>query len=196
MVSVPGAGAASGVFTHDGLTLVAEDHAVAKARADLLVVHGFGEHRGRYRHVVAALTATRYASHLFDLRGHGGSQGSRGHVAQFADFRDDVDRVVGRLAGPRVMLAHSMGGLITLDHVLHQPGVFASLILSSSFLAPAFRVLPVERVLGVVLAHLAPTRPFKPRLPPLAQPRSNGGRGVRPRPVRAEPDHRAALAGG
>lgn len=157
------------IRTHDGLALAAEHHLPPDARTHVVVVHGFGEHRGRYAHVAAALTAAGYGCHLFDLRGHGTSQGPRGHVRSFEAFHDDLDRVAdharrliartaGRRAGaPRlVVLGHSLGGLIALDHEIQRPGVFAALVASSPFVAPAFAVSRLGRVVSDVVGRLLP----------------------------------------
>jgi alpha-beta hydrolase superfamily lysophospholipase len=160
---------AAAIRTHDGLTLAAEDHVLSGARAHVVVVHGFGEHRGRYAHVAAALTAAGYACHLFDVRGHGASEGARGHVGRFDDFLDDLGRVAAhvrtiaarstgaRAGDPRlVLLGHSLGGLIALDHEIHRPGLFAALVVSSPFVAPAFRLSWPRRVAAGVLGRLLP----------------------------------------
>ncbi len=104
-------------------------------RATLAIVHGLGEHSGRYGNVVAALVPQGYAIHAFDLRGHGRSPGPRGHVDSWADFRNDVGaflQMVRETEGgrPLFLMGHSMGGLIVLEYVLHHPeglrGVIAS----------------------------------------------------------------------
>ena len=162
----------STVLTHDGLHLAVEHHVVANARADVVIVHGFGEHSGRYARVTASLTASGLGCHLFDLRGHGASEGPRGHVGAFEDFRDDLQRVVGRIrdvaaperprpAIPLIVLGHSMGALIALDHVIHLPGTFAALVLSSPFIAPAIAPSRVQSVLGACLNRVWPTLAFR-----------------------------------
>ena len=71
--------------------------------AALAVVHGYGEHGGRYRCLVDAMVPLGYAVHVFDLRGHGRSPGGRGHIERFADYVDDtavfVDAVAAEQAG-------------------------------------------------------------------------------------------------
>ncbi len=153
--------------THDGLILAAEDQVPVGARAHVLVVHGFGEHKGRYAHVAAALTAAGYACHLVDVRGHGVSGGVRGHVGRFDDFHDDLDRIAARVrtlaershrGHPRlVLLGHSLGGLIALNHVIDRPGAFAGLVVSSPFVAPTFTLSGLRRVAIDVLGQLLPT---------------------------------------
>jgi alpha-beta hydrolase superfamily lysophospholipase len=135
------------MVTADGLRLVAEHHRPPRPRARIALVHGFAEHQGRYQVLVNELLAAGYACHTFDLRGHGESGGPRGHVSSFALYRDDLrlflETVTTAGTGspvPTVLLAHSLGGLIALDFLLHRPAPVEALILSSPFLAPAFRL--------------------------------------------------------
>ncbi|MFP3939483.1 MAG: lysophospholipase [Thermoanaerobaculia bacterium] len=124
-----------GVAARDGLELVCETwEPSGERRARVLLVHGFGEHKGRHRTLARELAAASCTVHLFDLRGHGESDGRRGHVDRFADYRNDLLRVAdevvpapepGRPAPPLVLLGHSLGGLIALDAALHHPERFA-----------------------------------------------------------------------
>ena len=162
------------VATDDGLALAGESRLPkASPRAHVLVVHGFAEHRGRYAVLAAELAAAGFAVHLFDLRGHGESGGRRGHVERFAEYREDLDRVVeavlptaGAPGPPAILLGHSLGGLIALDAVLGRPEPFRGLALSSPFLAPAFRLPPFARAFAGAAALLAPAADFAAGLDP------------------------------
>lgn len=147
----------------DGPSLAVEHHPVAGCRARVVIVHGYAEHKGRYRKLVSELTGAGYECCLFDLRGHGVSGGRRGHVARFADYREDL-RLVARAAGsdrppgvPLILLGHSLGGLISLDFVIHHPETFSALAVSSPFLAPAFSIPPLKKTLGKIVARILPT---------------------------------------
>jgi alpha-beta hydrolase superfamily lysophospholipase len=153
----------STVRATDGIELATEHHVVPGCRGRLVIVHGYAEHKGRYRELVAALVAAGYQCHLLDLRGHGESGGPRGHVARFEEYRTDLERFVEevqRLAvtpSPLLLLGHSLGGLIALDFVLHCPQVFDSLAVSSPFLAPALEVPFLKRTLLPLAADFVPT---------------------------------------
>jgi acylglycerol lipase len=88
-----------------------------------LVVHGLGEHGGRYDNVGEALTGAGIDTHSYDHRGHGGSGGRRNHVERWAQLHDDLQEQILRLrAGhpglPLVLYGHSLGGLICSGYVL------------------------------------------------------------------------------
>lgn len=148
----------------DGIELATEHHPVPGCRGRMVIVHGYAEHKGRYRQLVQALTEAGYACHLLDLRGHGDSGGRRGHISRFEDYRTDLDRFVEEVRAvpaaaqsPLLLLGHSLGGLIALDFVLHRPDVFDALAVSSPYLAPAFAIPFLKRTLLPPIASLLPT---------------------------------------
>ena len=146
------------ISTHDGLALEVEHRWISNARARLVLVHGYAEHRGRYAELVSRLEAHGIECHLFDLRGHGQSDGPRGHVNRFADYLDDLARVVEtveRLGGkaPLLLFGHSLGSLIALCFVRAHPNTFEAFAVSSPFLGPAFPV-PAARVMLARAASL------------------------------------------
>jgi len=95
-------------------------------RAVLLVVHGLGEHSGRYMNVVNYFVPLGYAVYGFDHIGHGRSEGEREVVERFTDYTDTLaiycELVKGWQTGkPIFLLGHSMGGLIATHYLLdHQ----------------------------------------------------------------------------
>jgi len=114
----------------EGRTLGAEGSELAwrlweaeRPRATTVIVHGLGEHSGRYREIAEVLVARNISVFSFDLRGHGLSEGARGDVSAFPRFLEDLlvmegvlsEEVPGSL--PRFLIGHSMGGLIALNRV-------------------------------------------------------------------------------
>jgi len=101
-------------------------HLAAKeARAQLVVIHGFGEHSGRYEPFMRAMADRGLSTLAIDYRGHGRADGRRGHVNRFEEYLGDVDCAVTLAAKleadvPQVLLGHSIGGLI-LAHRLQRP---------------------------------------------------------------------------
>lgn len=85
-------------------------------RAHLRIVHGLGEHAGRYSRLAETLFARGISTYAADLRGHGVSGGRRGHVDRFADYLGDFERVREATPDPtpEFLLGHSLGGLVAL----------------------------------------------------------------------------------
>jgi alpha-beta hydrolase superfamily lysophospholipase len=148
-----------------GLTLHLEHYRPRGTRRLVLVmVHGFSAHCGLYRHVGAAFAAQGIAVTQFDCRGHGRSQGRRGHVDDFADYLADLDAVVqwARQRDPHLpwaLLGQSLGGAIVLDDVLDDPrGQPPSrIVLVAPWLKLKMQVPAPKRLAANVAARLLPT---------------------------------------
>jgi alpha-beta hydrolase superfamily lysophospholipase len=133
------------------------------AKAVLSIVHGFGEHSGRYGNVVDWFVPKGYAVYAFDLRGHGRSPGPRGHVNGWGEFHKDVklflEFVRGREPDETVfLLGHSVGGLIVLEYALHQPEGLAGVIASGPVLAQVGIspfLIALSKILSSILPRLA-----------------------------------------
>lgn len=86
--------------------------------ASVVLVHGLGEHSGRYERTGGLLADAGLGVEAFDLVGFGGSGGRRGDIESWGIYLDQVSAHVGAATSPVVLLGHSMGGLIALDYVL------------------------------------------------------------------------------
>jgi alpha-beta hydrolase superfamily lysophospholipase len=126
--------------------------------ARVLIVHGIGEHSGRYERTGRLMAEAGLDVQAFDLRGHGLSGGRRVYVGRWDDFLDDVEvrltalREPGR---PLVLFGHSMGALIALTYACSDRPAPDLLVLS----APPLRanVPGWQRVLAPLLSRVAPT---------------------------------------
>ncbi|RME49624.1 MAG: alpha/beta fold hydrolase, partial [Chloroflexi bacterium] len=108
-------------------------------RAVLVLVHGLGEHAGRYPHLVETLLPQGYAVFGHDHRGFGSSGGRRGDLARFQDLIADLDQIVDLAreqhpALPVAMYGHSMGGVIATQYLAeHQDKIDAAVISAPGF---------------------------------------------------------------
>jgi lysophospholipase len=132
----------------------------AGADRDLLLVHGLGDHLGRFEHVAAAANARGWDVQGVDLRGHGRSSGRRGHVEAWSDFHADLDAAAAGLREPFDLLGHSMGGLVALDWLRERQARVRSVVLSSPLLGVAVQAPRWKVALGRVLARVAPRVPL------------------------------------
>lgn len=151
----------------DGRRLCLHEWPHADASAGVLIVHGLGEHAGRYASLARWFNARGYAVRAYDQRGHGRSPGRRGALAHPLELLDDLAEVFADTAAsfgaPPLLLGHSMGGLVALRAVLDGRVVPRALVLSSPALrtwSPAW-----ERALAARLAHLLPGLPLRSGLP-------------------------------
>ncbi len=151
------------INSKDGTQLFCRMQAHPEAPAALLFIHGFGEHSGRYGHVLDHFFARGYDVAAFDYRGHGRAQGRRGHIGSFREYFDDVDAFIrwamARTTGDRrlYLVGHSLGGLIASAYVLEQPEGIDGVILSSPFLGLKLKVPTIKVFAGHALSRLVPT---------------------------------------
>lgn len=130
-------------------------------KAVLLVVHGLGEHSGRYMNVVNHFVPLGYAIYALDHIGHGKSEGAREMVARFADFTDTLTifrSMVGQWQPgvPVFLLGHSMGGLIVSYYLLDHQADFKGAVISAPAVKVGESVPPATITIGKVLSRLAP----------------------------------------
>lgn len=128
----------------------------------LIIVHGFGEHSGRYRHVVDTLQ-TDLAIYALDHRGHGRSGGKMNYVKRFSDFLADVKTLEGIVLEkhpdkPLFILGHSMGSIITSHFMAENENQdrYSSVILSGTGADFGPEINSMTLMLARVLSFLAP----------------------------------------
>jgi alpha-beta hydrolase superfamily lysophospholipase len=126
--------------------------------AEVLVIHGYADHGGRYREISEHLTRAGLRVTTLDLRGHGRSEGQRGYVASFLDYHADVSAALATLdvARPHFILAHSMGAMLVLDYLAQNAPKLAGLIVTNPFLAMAEAPPKAKLLVGKAAAFLAP----------------------------------------
>jgi acylglycerol lipase len=129
----------------------------------VVLVHGAGEHGGRYAHVAARLVREGHPVYALDHRGHGRSDGPRAMIGRIdrlvADLRLFVARVQAEQGGARPFLVgHSLGGAVALTYALEHPGTLDGLVLSGP--AVATEAVPAAlKAIVAVLSALAPRLP-------------------------------------
>lgn len=127
--------------------------------AAMLLVHGLGEHSGRYERLGDLLAGAGIAVRSFDLRGFGASAGRRAYVERWSEYGDDVaDRLADLRSSvpgvPAVLYGHSLGGLIVLDAVVR--GVVRPDVVVLSAPALADRIAPWRRAGARVFGRILP----------------------------------------
>ena len=127
--------------------------------AAMLIVHGIAEHSGRYERTGEGCAAAGVDVAAIDLRGNGGSGGTRAFVDRWSDYLDDVESQLGHIRArarnvPVVLLGHSLGGLVALDYVTSGRPAPDLLVLSSPALdstIPAWK-----KAMARVLSRVGP----------------------------------------
>ncbi|MFN8093270.1 MAG: alpha/beta hydrolase [Vicinamibacteria bacterium] len=127
-------------------------------RAAGVLVHGLGEHSGRYDHVGERFARAGLSLLAFDLRGHGRSSGARGDT-RFGPTLEDVDRRLADAAAagaPVFLYGHSLGALLVLTHLATRRPSVAGAVVSAPPLRNALRAQRAKVALARLLGRLAP----------------------------------------
>ena len=144
----------------DGTKLIGRHWPVENPKAVMTLVHGFGEHCGRYGHMAEHFNNQNIAVVSLDLRGHGKSEGRRGIVKSYNEFREDLAALLAETQArypdtPRVLYGHSMGGGLVLDHGFHNQGELP-IIASAPFIALATPVPGALEFIVKLMGRLLP----------------------------------------
>lgn len=151
----------------DGQQLFLRDWSGRATHSAVLIVHGLGEHSGRYDALAKWFVSHGYTVRSYDQRGHGRTPGRRGALRHSDDLLKDLTAVYENYAihsgRHPLLLGHSMGGLVALRAVLDGRVEPSGLVLSS----PALRSFepPWMRRLAAVLARVLPNLPLRNGLP-------------------------------
>jgi len=143
------------------IELFFQEWTVPSPNALLVVVHGLGEHSGRYDNLLDAVSGSGVSVCACDNRGFGRSAGKKGCISSFADYVDDQKIFIDMLksANPKIpilVLGHSLGGLIVFKYVLEYGFSVSGVILSS----PAFifkgRIAGWKKAMAKLLSAVKP----------------------------------------
>jgi alpha-beta hydrolase superfamily lysophospholipase len=131
-------------------------------RAAVLLIHGLGEHSRRYDHVAQAFCHHGIAVLGFDHRGHGRSQGKRGHLPWAEKAPADIDHFLSdlkeRFPGlPCFIYGHSMGGVMALEFAIKRNPKISGVICTSPGLSTAKPVPKAKLFLANLLYSLLPS---------------------------------------
>lgn len=136
---------------------------VENPRANVLIVHGYAEHCGRYAETAGVLNEAGYSVYAYDRRGEGESGGKRAIVNNFAEQVNDLSAVIGKIekGGLKLFLfGHSLGGLISTKYVIDNNGnEIDGLILSGPLLMPDEDMSPFLQKIAGVVGRLLPFLP-------------------------------------
>jgi acylglycerol lipase len=128
--------------------------------ADVVLIHGYTDHSGRYEVPAKALNEQKINVHTFDLRGHGKSEGLTAYVSSFDEYLDDLHHFIQQLkavSGNVFLLGHSMGGLIAAKYLLKHPETKCKgVILSSPALKQKENTPPALIKISMLLSFLWP----------------------------------------
>ena len=160
--------------SRDGIKIFYKRWEAANPIGTLIISHGYSEYCGRYEAIASRLIEGGLDVYAFDCRGHGKSEGKRGHVNNFNEYINDLDAVVQQASGwkgkPFFLLGHSMGGLIAclycLKFRMESKLSIRGLILSSPAIKLSVKAAFLERLCCKILSAVKPDFVLPSRVEP------------------------------
>ncbi len=137
----------------------------SRAKAVVCLVHGLGEHSGRYDHVAEELTKAGYALVAMDLRGHGRSEGKRGHAPDYDALMSDIFQLLETAARrhpglPQFLYGHSLGGNLVIHYALRRKPQLAGVIATAPLLRLAYNPPTAQTIALRIMKALRITIPM------------------------------------
>jgi acylglycerol lipase len=132
-----------------------------KMRAGIMLVHGVGEHTGRYSHWVERFLANGIGFVAVDLPGHGKSDGKRGHISSYHKVNEMLDLVIAEFKKtfpgvPLFIYGHSLGGGIALQYILQKKPSLKGAIITSPWLRLSYEPAKAKLVIAGIMRVILP----------------------------------------
>jgi len=165
-------------FLHaiDGTRIFFRQWRQSQAQGAVVLVHGLGEHSGRYDELVGVFLQAGLSVRIYDQRGHGRSEGARGSVRHGDDYLNDLKLVLDDFAAQEGvtpwLFGHSMGGLVAARFATSGLSQVQGLILSSPALA--LQMSAWQKILLAISTLIAPALAMPSSLPSQRLSHDNG----------------------
>ncbi len=150
------------ILSKDGLKITTFSNYLKSEKGVMIITHGMGEHSMRYTEMADFYTHEGYTVISFDIRGHGLSEGKRGHTPGFEFLMDDIERVYTQVKKdypslPIFLFGHSMGGNLVLNFLLRKPNSICGAIVTGAYLKLGFEPPKWKIILAKLSSSIWPT---------------------------------------
>ena len=150
------------ILSKDGLKIATFSNYLKSEKGVMIITHGMGEHSMRYMEMADFYTSEGYTVISFDIRGHGLSEGKRGHTPGYDFLMDDIERVYTQVKKdypslPIFLFGHSMGGNLVLNFLLRKPNSIFGAIVTGAYLKLGFDPPKWKIILAKLSSSIWPT---------------------------------------
>ena len=151
------------LLASDGIDLFIRKHYVEQSDNTIILIHGLGEHSGRYSILIEDFNKRNISVFAMDTRGHGQSSGKRGHSPSYLQLLDDIElfiEYVKKECPTQIfyLYGHSMGGHLVINYsLLKNTHFIKGIIATSPALRPAFTPPFLKIVLGKIFQKFIPS---------------------------------------
>ena len=131
---------------------------------NIIIIHGLGEHSGRYKEFASFFIKKNIGVFSFDLIGHGKSDGLKGHISNIKDFTDSIEEVLIEVRKrfintPIIIFGHSLGGCLALNYLIERKSKEISLaIISSAWIETEIQIpkylLIIQRIIHTLFPKI------------------------------------------
>ncbi len=134
---------------------------VKNPKVSIGIVHGLGEHIGRYKHVFKFFNNKGASVYGYDSFGHGKSEGKRGHILSYDQWLDEIDMMLNWMKGespgvPKVIYGHSLGGNNTLNYILKRENLPNACVATGPFIEEAMPTPKIKITMGRFMNNILP----------------------------------------
>lgn len=145
----------------DGTSLFTRAWLAPSSKAVIVLIHGFGEHSGRYAHFADFFNQNGYSVVSMDNRGHGKSGGKRGHAPSYDVYLNDIETLLNYAKQqvpqlPIYLYGHSMGGNLALNYTLRRKPALKGVIATGPWIRLAFEPKPILVTIGKLFRKVLP----------------------------------------
>ena len=149
------------ISTSDGINLFVRDYSVENSNIVLLFIHGLGEHSGRYLNYIQEFNNHNISIFTIDTRGHGKSEGMRGHSPSYEKLMSDIHVFVNHVKdiAPNqkyILYGHSMGGNLVINYSIKNDKNINGIIASSPAIKPAIQPIKIKIILAKLFQKIIP----------------------------------------
>lgn len=149
------------ITTADGKSLQGIRIKPEKPVYSLIVVHGVGEHLKRYLSFAEKISSTNCTCYLYDQRGHGNSDGKRGHISKFDHYSNDLLEIYGFVKSesqkhPIFVYGHSMGSIVATLFALNNQKKIQGLLLTGFPFIPNIQISSFTLRVIKIMSKIAP----------------------------------------
>ena len=150
------------ISASDGINLFVRDHSVKNSDKVILLIHGLGEHSGRYLNLIQDFNDKNLSVFTIDIRGHGKSEGKRGHAPFYEQLMSDIQYFVQHVTNKtsnqkHFLYGHSLGGNLVINYSLQKDEKINGIIATSPYIKSAIKQPRIKLFMAKLFQKLIPS---------------------------------------
>ena len=150
------------ISASDGTNLFIRDYSIQNSNKVMLIIHGLGEHSGRYLTLIQDFNNKNISVFTIDIRGHGKSGGKRGHSPSYKQLMSDIQyfikHVTHKVSNQKYFLyGHSFGGNLVINYSFHKNKKIHGVIATSPCIKPAITPSKIKLFMGKLFRKVIPS---------------------------------------